>query len=88
MHDALEESISDRTSAEQPENSYASCKIQAEEVNKYLQKSAEFYDLQVRSTVFEHYDVLNQQLYWYRFLVDAEHYQIVFTMKPPRSSIT
>lgn len=78
LHDALEKKIADRHGAEQPGSAYESCKIDAEEVNKYLQQSADFYDGVVRKSIHKYYDFTNQQLHWYRFLLNEEQYKQLF----------
>ena len=78
MHDALEERITQRHAAEQPDPGYESCKIDAEETEKFLQASSEFYDGVVRKSLFKYYDFANQQLHWYRFLLNEEQYRTVF----------
>lgn len=78
MHNELDHQIAQIHKNNKVESEYEGCKIKAGLVNSYLAKSSEFHEAYVRKTLHKYYDYTNQQLYWYQYLLNEDHYKIMF----------
>ncbi len=59
-------------------DSYDACKVMKESLNKYLTKSAELTDDFVSRNIYDFYEYTNQQLYWNKFLLQQNAYDLKF----------
>lgn len=59
-------------------DSYEACQQMKESLNQYLAKTAEITDDYVVHHIDDFYDFTNQQLYWNRFLVNQDMYNLKF----------
>lgn len=57
---------------------YDACKAMKESLNTYLAKSAELTNDFVSLNIFDFYEYTNQQLYWNKFLMQQEAYDLKF----------
>lgn len=78
MHESLQASIDKQYKEGSFGSTYDECLMLKAETEKYLRASAEQYDEIVRNTVFKHYDLVNQQLYWNKYLLNRDGYQHMF----------
>ena len=78
MQEELEDEIRKRYDRESFESAYEECVMKQEETEAYLQESAALYDHKVQTTVFKYYDITNQTLYWYKFLLNTDGYEHMF----------
>lgn len=78
LHADLDRQIAQIYKDQKFESVYEECKIKVDLVNNYLLKSAAYHEAYVRKTVHKHYDYTNQQLHWYRFLLNEEQYKQMY----------
>lgn len=78
MHEELIANIDKRYKEGNFGSRYEECVMLKEETEKYLVKSAEHYDRIVRNSVFKYYDIVNQQLYWNKYLLNHNGYEQMF----------
>ncbi|WP_159076399.1 tetratricopeptide repeat protein [Flagellimonas amoyensis] len=78
LQEELEGKIRKRYDRESFESAYEECVMKKEETEAYLQESAALYDHKVQATVFKYYDITNQTLYWYKYLLNTDGYEHIF----------
>lgn len=78
LSEKLEQNIRKRYDRDSYESTYDECVMLREETEIYLKESAALYDSKVQKTAFKYYDITNQQLFWYQFLLNSDGYEHMF----------